>query len=337
MIHMKLNIQSLLSWGIRLVGTYLFFWWAAFSLALASLEPLTIRDIVIGALFGGIHSFTLFISTLKYPGKIKRIIVGTCILLGFINYLYSLINTVHYIYILGVVFHSVAIHCFIKLNFRRGREMINIKTLKTEAEREAYDYFNKNIRPLVMKEKGEIDLLKNTLFDTDIDAFRHAYVSGVFTLELDANKAAFWGWVNEVFPGGGSSGQSAESSKNMDYWNNEVGRKYGKQAKSKRELAEFLKKALENGELIISLDDPRKFGGETSFQFDSNKPVIVLKESETGRNELFCDLSNGTVFDRESFASAIKDGEYPGYLIASIDGLATPMSKPDDIKSNNLG
>ena len=137
-----------------------------------------------------------------------------------------------------------------------------------------------------MKEKGEIDLLENILFDNDIDAFRHAYVSGVFTLELDAN---------------------------------------------------FLKKALENDELIISLYDSRKFGGETSFQFDSNKPVIVLKESETGRNELFCDLLKGTVFDCESFASAIKNGEYPEYLIASIDGLVTPMSKPDDIESNNLG
>ena len=123
----------------------------------------------------------------------------------------------------------------------------------------------------------------------------------------------------------------------MDYWNNEVGRKYGKKAKLKQELAELLHRALKNGELIISLDDPRKFGGETSFQIDSNKPVIVLKESETGRNELFCDLSNGNVFDRESFVASIGNGEYPGYTVASIDGLATPMSKPDSVASNNLG
>jgi len=98
-----------------------------------------------------------------------------------------------------------------------------------------------------------------------------------------------------------------------------------------------LQKALENGELIISLDDPRKFGGETSLKIDSNKPVIVLKESETGQNELFGDLSNGNIFDRESFVASIESGEYPGYTVASIDGLATPMSKPDGIPSNNLG
>ena len=149
--------------------------------------------------------------------------------------------------------------------------------------------------------------------------------------------AKFLGDAQEVFPGGSSNPQNSDAAKNMDKWNNEVGRKYGKNTKSREELAKLLQKALENGELIISLDDPRKFGGETSFQFDSNKPVIVLKETETGRNELFCDLSNGNIFDREGFVVAIGSGKYPGYAVASIDGLATPMSKSDGIASNNLG
>ena len=123
----------------------------------------------------------------------------------------------------------------------------------------------------------------------------------------------------------------------MDYWNNEVGRKYGKKAKSRQELAELLRKALKNGELIISLDDPREFDGETGFQLDLNKPIIVLKENKTGRNELFCNLSNGDVFDRENFVNAIENGVFPGYTVASIEGLATPISKPDGVESNNLG
>ncbi|RAP26798.1 hypothetical protein DID74_01500 [Candidatus Marinamargulisbacteria bacterium SCGC AG-333-B06] len=64
---------------------------------------------------------------------------------------------------------------------------------------------------------------------------------------------------------------------------------------------------------------------------------MVLEENETGRNELFCDLSNGDIFNREGFVAAIGNGKYPGYTVASIDGLATPMSKPDGVTSNNLG
>ena len=170
--------------------------------------------------------------------------------------------------------------------------MANIITLKGEAEKEAYSYFNENIRPLVMKENGEVDHSKNVLWDNNVDAFRHAYVSGVYTLEYDENTAKRLGVLQERFPGGGSSSPNSENSRNMDYCNNEVGRQYGNEAKSRKELAELLKKALDNGELIISLDDPRKFEKKISFQVDSSKPVVVLKESETGRNELFFNLSN---------------------------------------------
>ena len=215
--------------------------------------------------------------------------------------------------------------------------MANIITLKGEAEKEGYSYFNENIRPLVMKENGEVDYSKNVLWDNNVDAFRHAYVSGVYTLEYDEDISKKLGVLQERFPGGGSSSTNSENSRNMDYWNNDIGRKYGKTAKSRKELAELLQKALENGELIISLDDPRKFEKKISFQVDSSKPVVVLKESETGRNELFFNLLSGDIFDRVSFVSSIESGAYPGYLVANIDGLATPMSKPDGITSNNLG
>ena len=97
---------------------------------------------------------------------------------------------------------------------------------------------------------------------------------------------------------------------------------------------------MENGELIVSPDDPRKFGDKRIIfdaPIDLNKPVFVLKENETGRNELFCDLSNGDIFDRESFVNSIENGEYSGYIIASIDGIETLMSKPDGTIANNLG
>lgn len=215
--------------------------------------------------------------------------------------------------------------------------MSNFYTLKSEAEKESYEYFDKNIRNLIKNKNGEVDNMASGLVDNDVDAFRHAYVSGRYTQEYGETAAKVAGDLQELFPGGSSNPQNSDLAKNMDYWNNEVGRKYGKKTKSRQELIELLHRALENGELIISLDDPRKFGEKTSFKVDPNKPIVVLKENETGRNELFCDLSNGDIFDREGFVAAIGNGKYPGYTVASIDGLATPMSKPDGVASNNLG
>ena len=48
-------------------------------------------------------------------------------------------------------------------------------------------------------------------------------------------------------------------AENMDLWNNSIGRKYGKKAKSRDELFELLFKALKNNELIIDPDDDRKY------------------------------------------------------------------------------
>ena len=82
--------------------------------------------------------------------------------------------------------------------------MANIITLKGEAEKEAYSYFSENIRSLVMKENGEVDYNKNVLWDNDIDAFRHAYVSGIYALEYNEDVAEKLGILQERFPGGGS-------------------------------------------------------------------------------------------------------------------------------------
>lgn len=109
-------------------------------------------------------------------------------------------------------------------------EIANIITLKGDAEKEGYRYFNENIRPLVMKENGEVDYSKNVLWDNDVDAFRHAYVSGAYALEYNENVSEKLGFIQEHIPFGGSSSPNSDASKNMDYWNNEVGRKYGKKA-----------------------------------------------------------------------------------------------------------
>ncbi len=215
--------------------------------------------------------------------------------------------------------------------------MKNVFKLKDEALEEAYEYFDKNIHTLLKDKNGKVDKFSRGLVDNDVDAFRHAYVSGVFAKELGIGEAKFYGFLQELLGGNGSSTNSSDAANNMDYWNNDVGRKYGKEATSREQLLKAIHKALKNGELIIDLNDPRECKKESSFVFDPNKPVIVVEENKTGRNDLFIDTIKGTVMNRENFVNLIKSGEYPGYQISLINDVFTPVSKPDGTVTNNLG
>ena len=65
--------------------------------------------------------------------------------------------------------------------------------------------------------------------------------------------------------------------------------------------------------------------------------MIVIDENKTGRNELFIDTVKGTVMDRQTFVNLIQSGKYPGYHVSIINNIATPISKPDTVVTNNLG
>ncbi len=110
-----------------------------------------------------------------------------------------------------------------------------------------------------------------------------------------------------------------------------------KKAKSRKQLAEMLKKALENGELIINLEGLRKLVDSENFDIDPEKSIIVLQEDENGRNKIFFDLITGIIMDVDMFITKIVSGEYPGYEVADINGRATPKSKADFTVANNLG
>ena len=112
----------------------------------------------------------------------------------------------------------------------------------------------------------------------------------------------------------------------------------------RKELAEHLEKALEKGELIITNDqgkDSREYEQEDmtteKIEIDTEKHVVVIQEKETGENELFLDLLNKTLMDREGFANKIQANEYPSYTVASINDKLIPRSKPDGTTENNLG
>ena len=61
--------------------------------------------------------------------------------------------------------------------------------LMVVARQEAYIYFDKNIRELPRKKDGSFDESTGEMSNNDADAFRDAYVSGVFTQEKGEMKA----------------------------------------------------------------------------------------------------------------------------------------------------
>ena len=201
-------------------------------------------------------------------------------------------------------------------------------TSKKDVEKEAYYFFNKFVRDITEVDSGH---------NNDIDAFRHAYASGIYTMEFGDKIACLLGQFNEIK---GALHSQPDAEKNMDLWNNWVGRKYGKKAKSKIELAKLIVKALNNGELIITNDqaqDSRKYKDRNTKIIKPNKPVVVIKESSTGRNEIFLDVVTGMVMTRDDFVKLIQLGEYQGYRIARIHNILTPISKHDGSTENNLG
>ena len=213
-----------------------------------------------------------------------------------------------------------------------GLKFFDLKDLACD---EAYEYFDKHVRKLPRNKDGTI---KETLefADSDIDAFRHAYVSGRYTQEYGEWVADVLGQLNEVVSYA-SPGTRHPREKNMDLWNNAVGRKYGKKSRSKDRLAELLIQAMKDKDLIIHPSDSRNYSGKISYQVDQAKPVIVLKESPSGRNELFFDTDKKVEMTRGQFVKAIQAGAYPGYRIVNRYGKATPTSLPDSKNKNNLG
>lgn len=215
-----------------------------------------------------------------------------------------------------------------------------ILELKLKYETEAYQYFHNNIRKFPLDENGQAIINAETAHNNDVDAFRHAYVSGSFTIKYNNLAANILGQLNEIK---GNLNEQPKEEENMDLWNNKVGRQYGEKVSSRKDLATLLKKALKNNELINTIDqtkDSRKYQEDISEEkkkIDTNKPVIVLSEKESGRNEWFLDLLKGTVMDKATFVNQINADQYPGYNVATIHDELTPMSKPDGNSANNLG
>ena len=60
--------------------------------------------------------------------------------------------------------------------------MFKIVTLEVGAEDEIYAFINKHLKPLPKNNDGTINKNARGFQHNDVDALRHAYVSGIYTM-----------------------------------------------------------------------------------------------------------------------------------------------------------
>ncbi len=180
--------------------------------------------------------------------------------------------------------------------------IFKIYHLKDEALMDLYKRLDKDLRPMPKKADGSIDQYGLGLEDNDVDALRHAFISGVYTIEYNEGTAELLGRLNE-FTSRDSRSTSA-LSKNMDLWNNAVGRAFGKKTKTWDDLYLKLMKALKTDELIIDLKDIRKYKGGKSIKRMPKSFVIKIRESKTGANTEFLDVRKKVVMSKNDFIAA---------------------------------
>lgn len=213
--------------------------------------------------------------------------------------------------------------------------ILRIMNLQNESLEELYKLIDKELRSLPKNQDSQIDSFADGFEDNDIDALRHSYVSGAYTMEFGEATAEILGRLNELISI--DSRSISKESENMDLWNNEIGRYYGKKAKSKLELFYFLMNALKKGELIIDLSDKRIFTGSKLIKRKPKTLVITIQETKSGENIQYYDLRNRLVFSKEEFIKHIRNGKYEGYSVRTVGGKEFPFSKRDGKKFNNLG
>jgi len=184
-----------------------------------------------------------------------------------------------------------------------------------------------------LKDEALMDLYER--LDNDIDALRHAYISGVYTIEYNEGTAELMGRLNEL--SSFDSQSTSDLSENMDLWNNDVGRFYGNKAKTWDDLYSNLMEALKSNELIIDLKDTRKYKGDKRIKRIPKTFVIKIKENKTGANTEFLDIRKKVIMSKKEFVDAMRNGLYPGYAIRKHHSGEFPYSTRDSFSFNYLG
>lgn len=111
-----ITIQNSLSWGIRLLAGYLFFWWVILYLGYASLEPLGIRDVLAAIFLGALHSLGIFLSTINQQKLILYLGVLPLITIAFWLFISSLLSKVLIVDVIGGLGCVLSIIYILKTN-----------------------------------------------------------------------------------------------------------------------------------------------------------------------------------------------------------------------------
>ena len=116
MMHMNFLSQKTVSWGIRLVAAYLFFWWTILYLGYASLEPLGIRDVLAAIFLGSLYSLGLFLSTFNQKKIILYLVTMPLIAIELWLFITSLLSKVLIVDTVGILGGSLSIIYILKTN-----------------------------------------------------------------------------------------------------------------------------------------------------------------------------------------------------------------------------
>lgn len=140
-------------------------------------------------------------------------------------------------------------------------------------------------------------------WNDEVDAFRHAFMQALIYIHSNGKAAKFVGEAYENVAGF-IQGQ-AKQERNMDLWNNKIGREIGKdlKAKFKREkytqqeledyLAEIIVKKIKDGDLITHPSDKRKY---TGFAADIGAADLKTYTDTNGSKVLYSGENLSTEF-----------------------------------------
>ena len=110
---------------------------------------------------------------------------------------------------------------------------------------------------VLIPKKGLVDLSAGFAHNNQIDAFRHSFVSGAFAQKYGVFSARILGDAKEFYDD--IFYNQSLQEKNMDKWNNSVGRRIGLKTKNLNQLGDRLKSAIDNHELILNIKDKRRY------------------------------------------------------------------------------
>lgn len=160
---------------------------------------------------------------------------------------------------------------------------------------------------------------ENPGMDDEIDAFRHAYMQAYITINQGKKVAKFIGDIYEKW-GDYTESQNAKQ-RNMDLWNNEIGRQIGEEVKNETShfheltrqnmyedmIAEKIYKRMKKGDMITSPRlETRKYmskGKPTGYASQvepfSRQQIGRMKPEEFAKNEgiIMQQLRNGEIWD----------------------------------------